>query len=385
MQRQPRTPQEAAMLDPTGLLSFPAPNRPRGLFGFNRRPPFQVGTGDTMGGYAPGANNADDEAASPPPISMAPPPPADWRKTVGSDLMGQLPITPPSYSLSASPGQLANALDAIRDPNTLPPSPPVRGGFFGNAAALPQQPMPSTVGGSPAMSEKIGGRGLIAPDRQKARDKPKFFGHGGAGWDIIGSIGDALAQYGGGQATYWPTKIKERQAQADHQRALAEWAFRSQLERSKPDYATINNRRVRIDPTTGQADVLYTAPQDFEDYAATLGAEPGTEEYDRLVQDYVLRGGGPTATDNYNLREDWRQKNREELEGIRQSNRSALEGQRQAGRRALKAIPTYGQANPRPRSAGAGNSGGVREGQTATNPQTGAKVVYRGGKWVPAR
>lgn len=128
----------------------------------------------------------------------------------------------------------------------------------------------------------------------------------------------------------------------------------------------------------------YTAPQDFEDYAATLGAEPGTPEYDRLVQDYVLRGGGPTATDNYNLREDWRQKNREELEGIRQSNRSALEGQRQAGRRALKATPTYRQANPLPpRSGGRGGASGasVREGQTATGPD-GTKATFRNGQWM---
>ncbi|MCP6503188.1 hypothetical protein NL484_27365, partial [Klebsiella pneumoniae] len=81
---------------------------------------------------------------------------------------------------------------------------------------------------------------------------------------------------------------------------------------------------------------LYQAPQDFEDYAATLGAEPGTEEYRRLVEDYVLRGSGPTATDNYNTREEWRQDNRIELEGERQGNRQSLLGQRQAGQRALK-------------------------------------------------
>src|SRR3546814_15818481 len=105
---------------------------------------------------------------------------------------------------------------------------------------------------------------------------------------------------------------------------------------SEPDYATINHGRVRIDATTGKSEVLYTAPQDYDDYAASLGAEPGTDEYDRLVQDYVLRGSGPTATDNYNVREDWRQENREDLEDIRQNNRIGLQTHRQAGQRDRK-------------------------------------------------
>jgi hypothetical protein len=34
--------------------------------------------------------------------------------------------------------------------------------------------------------------------------------------------------------------------------------------------------------------------------------------------------------------------------------------------------------------AGAQAGGGVEEGQTATNPQTGEKLMFRGGQWVPA-
>lgn len=37
-----------------------------------------------------------------------------------------------------------------------------------------------------------------------------------------------------------------------------------------------------------------------------------------------------------------------------------------------------------PFTAGAPQDGGVQEGQTATNPQTNEKVIFRGGQWVPA-
>lgn len=371
MQRQPRTPQEAAMLDPTGLMSFPAPTRRRGLFGGSTgrapSPRFMQQDAGQMGDTA-----APVDMSGVPPISAAPPPPTDWRKTVGADLMAQLPTTPPQPMLG----------------NSLPPAPPMRGGMFGNVAAAP--PMP---GLTPPMSDKIGNGGALfgglrEKEREKARDKPGFFDRGGAGVDILGGLADGLAQYFGGQPQYVPAMYKRKQDERNHTQRLQEMAQEWQLRSSQPEYRTINNRLVRYTPNGGDPEVLYTAPQDFDDYAASLGAEPGTPEYDRLVQDYVLRGSGPTATDNYNTREEWRQDNRLELEGERQGNRIGLQDRRQAGQRALKTTPTYRQANPLPPRTGGragGGSGGVREGQTATNPQTGAKVVYRGGKWVPAR
>src|SRR3546814_15891446 len=70
-----------------------------------------------------------------------------------------------------------------------------------------------------------------------------------------------------------------------------------------------------------------------------------------------LRGSGPTATDNYNVREDWRQENREDLEDIRQNNRIGLQTHRKAGQRAPRGTPTYRQANPAPARSGARSSG----------------------------
>src|SRR3546814_9759514 len=61
----------------------------------------------------------------------------------------------------------------------------------------------------------------------------------------------------------------------------------------------------------------------------TMPREPGTQEYETLVSDYVLRHSGPTATANAMQEEDNRQENRIGLEGTRQQNRIGIEGVRQ--------------------------------------------------------
>jgi len=360
--RQPRTPQEAAMLDPTGLMSFPAPTRRRGLFGgsVGRRTPMIGSSGPQ---YA-------DDLNQPPPISSAPPPPADWRKTVGSDLLAQLPQTPPQPMFG----------------ETLPPAPPMRGGMFGATSRTAAAPgvfnnvspaaLPPMVG-----SDKIGNHNAALPEDPNGKGKKGF------DWRMLaGIVGDGLLGATGQAPIYAQNMWRLRQQQAEHQDRMAQMREQARLKLTEPEYRSVNNRLVRFTPGTGESDVLYTAPQDFEDYAATLGAAPGTEAYDRLVQDYVLRGSGPTATDNYNLREEWRQDNRMELEDERQNNRIGLQDRRQAGQRALKSTPTYRQANPLPPRTGgrAGGSGGVQEGRTATGPG-GAKMIYRGGKWVPLK
>lgn len=358
--RQPRTPQEAAMLDPTGLISFPAPGRRRGLFGgsVGRRTPIMRADGPSFGVVNGGAGTIMD---SPPSIASAPPPPANWQKTVGADLMAQLPQTPPMIG------------------ETLPPAPPMRGGPLG---ASPPPGMFGSLGGLPATSDKIGNRGAPLPVDANGNGKKGF------DWRMAaGIVGDALLGLNGQQPLYAMTRIRENQAQADSQRRLMEMAQEWRHRNSQPDYATVGNRRFSYNPATGQARTLYVAPSEAEDYAAALGAEPGTQEYETLVSDYVLRHSGPTATANAMQEEDNRQSNRIGLEGVRQQNRIGIEGVRQGNRLQLRGTPTYRDNNPRHstgRSGSKGAPGGVREGQTATNPQTGAKVVYRGGKWVPA-
>lgn len=380
--RQPRTAQEAAMLDPLGLLSFPAPNIPRGLFGSAVRRPYAMApsrAGASLppqyaGTLTPSPGVSDPNA--PPSIDQAPPPPADWQQTLGPDVMAQLPKT-----LARNSTRVANG-DTTQPLQTAPllPAPAMRAGMlgspnrplgmFGNAASLP-------------MSEKIANGATLPMDAN---------GKGKKGFDwrmVAGIVGDALLGLNGQQPLYAMTRIKENQAMADHQRRLAEQQQEWQYRNSQPDYATVGNRRFSYNPATGEAQTLYTAPTEAEDYATALGAEPGTEEWNTYVQDYNLKYSGPTAT-GLNIQEEAnKQAGRVALEGVRQNNRVGLESVRQGNRVSLRSTPTYRDAHPRPSTArsggGKGAPGGIREGQTATNPQTGAKVVYRGGKWVPAR
>lgn len=352
------------MLDPLGLSPI-APNMPRGIFGGTRRK--FMPTPSTPPG------NWEGQGAAPQ-ISEAPAPPTDWKNIVGPELLANLSQVDPYANRGIGAGSGVSGPPAtVLQGDAMSPAPIRPRGLI----APPRSVGPMSPGGSDG---KIANHGT--PQIPDANGKGKK----GFDWGkLIGVLGDSLSIAGGGRAQYVPHLMEQRVRQSEHQDRMAQMQEQARIKMSEPDYATINNRRVRIDPTTGQAEVLYTAPQDFDDYAAALGAEPGTEQYDRLVQDYVLRHSGPTATD-FNLEEeDHRQDNRISLEGIRQSNRSTLEGQRQSGRRALKTVPTYRQANPAPPRAGGGSRSGTQEGATATNPQTGAKVVYRGGKWVPVK
>lgn len=349
---QPRTPQEAAQL---GLLM---PNALRGIFGSGRRrfregyTPGRDGSGGASGGVgmSPPLDPASAPGMSPPAIDQAPPPTMDWQQTLGPDMMAQLPklMSHNSGRTRVANGNTIQPLDI----SPLSAAPSMRGGgMFGDAL--------------PMLSDKISNRD--APMPMDANGKGKK----GIDWRMIAGIaGDALLGAVGRPGVYAPMmearrerEWKERQSLADWQRDMAATSYKAELDASKPDYATIGNRRVQIDPRTGESRVLFTAPHGFEDYAATLGFEPGTEEYRRAMQDYILRSSGPTATDFD-----------KELEGVRYGNRVDLESQRQRNRLQLRGSPTYRQANPAPRSSG--------KAVTAVNPTTGERMVLRNGQWV---
>ena len=52
--------------------------------------------------------------------------------------------------------------------------------------------------------------------------KPKLFGEGGRGWQILGIIGDALQTAGGGQGTYMPYVAKQQELETEGRQRLAE-------------------------------------------------------------------------------------------------------------------------------------------------------------------
>lgn len=203
-------------------------------------------------------------------------------------------------------------------------------------------------------------------------------------------------------------------------RNLAETEQKRRYEASQPQYFNSGNDRVMFDPKTQQSSVLYQGQSDAEDYAASLGYQPGTPEFSTAMQDYVLRANGPTAF-GYDV----------DLEDARQGNRETLEGVRYRNRLSLRQTPTYGQTHPRtpqPRGGGGGGGGrgpttmsaviapilakvaagkpltpaeqqaysmyrpgrggsggsqGSSAPRTATDPKTGKKVQWNGSAWVP--
>jgi len=380
--RQPRTAQEAAMLDPMGLMSYPAPNIPRGLFGSAvRRPLASSRAGASLppqytGMMTPSPAVSDQNA--PPSIDQAPPPPADWKSALGPDMVAQL---------SAAGGETSNL-------PTLPPAPPMRGGplmapsggMIGNAARFPQ--MTEQTANLPQRAGAAGLQGDVLHDQKKK---------GGFDWRMAaGILGDMLGGLNGQPPMYAQNMFKLRQQREEYNQRLAqlnqEWQYRN----NQPDYATVGNRRFSYNPATGEANTLYTAPTEAEDYATALGAQPGTEEWNTYVQDYNLKYSGPTATDLNMREEDNKQEGRVALEGVRQNNRVGLESVRQGNRVSLRSTPTYRDSHPRPSTPRSGGSGGGKGDRTsraaidnapegATGTANGVKYVKRGGKWVPMK
>ena len=202
-------------------------------------------------------------------------------------------------------------------------------------------------------------------------------------------------------------------------RSFADRLWQQEFEQSKPQYFMSGEDRVSYNPVSGESQVLYDAPEDFQIYADQMGFEPGTDEYNNAMADYVLRTAGPTANDG-----------RQFLENLRQQNRLAMEGERQQNRLQLRKTPTYLQANPRPSGGSRGGSGkptiagviapilgkvsrgqpltageqqaldtyyrrtgkprsgasgGTSGGQVIRNPKTGEKMMLRNGQWVPVK
>jgi hypothetical protein len=149
---------------------------------------------------------------------------------------------------------------------------------------------------------------------------------------------------------------------------------------------------------------------DAEQYAASLGFQPGTQLWGDAVRDFALKDWGPSAAGT-----------KVRLEGMQQGGENYREGLRQGGQNSRSAAEIRGRAetdtpietvngrgevvlyhpstgkvttlrNSRPmptaRAGGGrggfrGGGGGAQEGAIIRNPTTGQRMVLRGGKWQP--
>lgn len=171
---------------------------------------------------------------------------------------------------------------------------------------------------------------------------------------ILAGIGDVAATMGGGQGRAVQNLVGYRDGMRERQRAAQEQILKWQhgdyeaqrdadLRASAP--FSSGRDRVQYDPATGQAQVIYDGPEDFETYAGTLGLEPGSDEYFQAVEDYVLKGNGPSAHSRDLELDDHRTSNDRGLEAYRQGNRVNMERMRQGNRQGMV---DYRNANPAP-------------------------------------
>lgn len=168
---------------------------------------------------------------------------------------------------------------------------------------------------------------------------------------------------------------------SDSARDGLESLLESHLHASRP--FTIGRNRLQFDPATGQTTTLYDGQEDFEIYAERHGLVPGTEAYERAIEDYILRSSGPSAHDRDLELDDHRTENDRELEGYRQENRLGLEGVRQDNRLQLRRTPPA--RAPSSRSGGSRHSRvRVRQGERTATGANGETLVVRDGEWVVA-
>ena len=160
---------------------------------------------------------------------------------------------------------------------------------------------------------------------------------------------------------------REKQMQLDRE---DEWKFRERdwqvedrdAKNNMPQYFMSGRDRVMFDPSSGNSETVFDGPEDFEKYAQTMGYEPGSDDYEQAVTDYVLRGHGPTALGYDKDLDDYKTRNRVKV----------------------RSLPTYQQANPRPRIPAPPRK--AAPAVTATNPKTGETVRLNSrGQWVPAK
>lgn len=248
------------------------------------------------------------------------------------------------------------------------------GGPAGNPPGVLSMFQPPSVDGSPMVFDGV--EPATPPKRGGFLSK-------NGGWrDVVGGLGDAMQTFGGGKATYAPLMAERRMAQQrqEEQALQRETSWQDYVRRKKydrdnapPEYFTVGRDRVKFDPATDQSQVVYDGPEDFDEYASALGIEPGTDEYESAVLDYVLRGHGPTALGYDKQLDDYRTANDKGYDDYRTRNRLKVRG-----------TPSYRDKNPLPLRTATRKPAAPPV--IAVNPKTGEKLMVDSrGNWVPVK
>lgn len=297
--------------------AVPVPGRSGGLLGSGTNKPNLPGV---IGGFAGGTWNADGSPATPDRDGAMRPLPGS---SGGTTVFDARESAPNHWSVEG--------FDKMR--SEMPP-----------LANLPREQAGPLGGSMRQPFDYDAAMAQLAGPQKKIKD-----------WQwILAGIGDVAATMGGGQGRAIENLVGYRDGMRERQRAAQEQILKWQ----HGDYAAMRDAdlrasapfssgrdRVQWNPATGQAQVIYDGPEDFETYAGTLGLEPGSDEYFQAVEDYVLKGNGPSAHSRDLELDDHRTSNDRGLEAYRQGNRVSMERMRQGNRQGMV---DYRNANPAP-------------------------------------
>lgn len=271
--------------------------------------------------------------------------------------------TLPGQGGSASIGSLPNSMTRATEEM---PSPQAGHWTLDGFDQMRQQqqpvPQPGPLGGSmrqPIDYDALRAE-LLPPEKKQGTFKK-----------IASVLGPALLAAGGNQAganAFIHNMARNRAANEDYRRDVTlklaqmrhdDWARQNEADLRAANPFTVGRDRVMYNPASGRAQVLYDGPEDFEEYAATLNLQPGTQEYFQAVEDYVLKSSGPSAHDRDLELDDYRTNNDEHLEGVRYGNRVSMENLRQGHRRSMEGVRQSNRIGLRNRPPAKSSTGGL--------------------------
>jgi hypothetical protein len=191
---------------------------------------------------------------------------------------------------SADPAALGAATLPAPDPSNS-----VNLSQFPSEAAAPLAPLRVGERG-PKMGQLLDGG---------AKPEKKTLGLNNDEWAmILAGVGDMFNHRAGRQTNSLGGMIQAHQEQAqledqrgyDRQKWQAELAAKRE-EALAPKVEQVGNTLGMFNPATRTFETVFQAPEAFQTYANSLGAAPGTEEYEDAIREFRAGTWNPTGVD----------------------------------------------------------------------------------------
>ena len=312
-------------------------------------------SGSGMNALMPTRPTAGPEA--PPPISAAPPPPADWEARLGPGGLSQLPAPVANNGGAMRPAPATGALSPV-DPNSVDPYASqgigAESGVTGQMAPDADAPLPPEIA-----------RAANSPDP----------GARNAAFRRMMQIDPVQAM-----KIQSDERDRTRDAMEDSVKAFR-WA--SEALSNARDDATYKQILGRVQQAT--------APLGIDLASMVPGTHPGPDGI-RQLQLQALdisqrlaamdrRFSAEARADDIDADNARQDRNTDSLISERQRRTGIAQQRAETSDRRERRIASGGGG----RGGKPKRSGGGGEGTTAVNPATGERVVFRGGKWVPAQ